>query len=284
VSGPIRIDDVLDDRDLPIVHPDRTIGDSVELVPARERGQRGPLREIIRTRGRDEGAQLLTVAVVGSGVFESSLTATPSAARGPLVAVIEWGVRGARAKAEIDIPLGGVIFSLVASYIQVAARYDGLLLVNGVQLDPEATGGSNPAPKQRVAAMVGYGAYGPASRLTRTFRVDDIPKPGPPDELVAGAVAAAGIVAAVPDVPRRSGRIGVPAFARRVQILGLEIDAVAYRVRIGTFSLTATIDVLFVVGQPPRILDLPGDAAFVEVENLGPDVLVNPTFVFDVGL
>jgi hypothetical protein len=31
-------------------------------------------------------------------------------------------------------------------------------------------------------------------------------------------------------------------------------------------------------------VDLPGDAGFVEIENLGPDVLAEPTLVFEIGL
>ena len=103
MSGPIRVDDLGDD-DLPIVHPDRTIGDTAELVPGNAAGQRGPLKEILRTRGGDDRAQLLTVTIVGSGIYESSLVGAPNAARGPIVAIVEWGVRGARAKVELDVP------------------------------------------------------------------------------------------------------------------------------------------------------------------------------------
>lgn len=268
MSGPIRIDDVLEDRDRPIVHPDRTIGDTAELVPGNAPGERGRLKEIIRTRGGDDQAQLLTVTVTGSGVFESSLIPASTAPRGPLVAVVEWGIRGARAKVELDIPQGGIVFSLAASYVQIAARYDGLLLVNGVQLDPEAIGSPTPGPRQRVAAMVGYGSYGPTTRLTRTFRMDDVPEPS-----------------SDPDEPTfTSERIRVPPFARRVQVLGQGIDGVSYRVHVGTFHPLPNLDVLFDTGAPSRPVDLPGDAAYVEVENLGPTGLSNPTLVFEIGL
>jgi len=266
MSGLIRIDDVVENLDRPIVHPDRTIGDTVELVPGNAPGERGRLREIIRTRGGDERAQLLTVTIAGSGVYESSLISRSSAPRGPLVAVVEWGIRGARAKAELDIPQGGIVFSLVASYVQIAARYDGLLLVNGAQLDPEATAAPTPGPRQRVSAMLGYGSYGPATRLTRTFRLDDVPEPGDPDD------------------PPVSERIRVPAFARRVQVVGLGTDSLSYRLRIGAFDPDPNGDVLFGSGEPSRAVDLPGDAGYVEIENVGPGVLANPTLLFEVGL
>lgn len=268
MSGPTRIDDLIEDSGRPIVHPDRTIGDTAELVPGNAPGERGRLKEIIRTRGGDERAQLLTVTIGGSGVYESSLIPVSSAPRGPLVAVIEWGIRGARAKAELDIPQGGIVFSLVASYVQIGARYDGLLLVNGSQMDPDANGAPTPGPRQRVGAMVGYGSYGPTCRLTRTFRLDDILPPDPD-----------------PDAPDPvSDRVRIPAFARRVQVFGLGIDSVSYRLRVGTFADDPNTDVLFGPGEPPRAVDLPGDAGFLEVENLGPGVLVNPTLVFEIAL
>jgi hypothetical protein len=273
MSGPFRIDDAVHDRDPPLIDPDRTIGDTAELVPGNAPGEPGRLRGIIRTRGGDGQAQLLTVTIAGSGVFESSLTSASAAARGPLVAVVEWGIRGGRAKAELDIPQGGVVFCLVASDVKISARYDGLLLVNGTQLDPEATGAPEPGPKQRVGAMVGYGSYGPTTRLTRTFRLDDVPAPGIPPP------------PAIPlPLPTVSARVGVPPFARRVQLIGLGIDGVSYRVRIGTFGPDPSADVLFAAGTAPRTIDLPGDASFVEIENLGPDALVNPTLVFELGL
>jgi hypothetical protein len=267
MSRPIPIDDVLEQNDRPIVDPDRTIGDTVELVPGNAPGEKGRLREIIRTRGGDEQAQLLTVTIAGSGIFESSVTSDSSAPRGPLVAVVEWGVRGARAKAELDIPQGGIVFSLVASYVQAAARYDGLLLVNGEQLDSAATGAPTPGPRQRVGAMVGYGSYGPSSHLTRTFRLDDLDPPDPGG-----------------DEGSFTNRIRVPSFAKRVQLMGLGLETVSYRVRLGAFDSLTIVDVLFKPGEPSRPLDLPGDAGFVEIQNLGPDVLANPTLVFELAL
>jgi hypothetical protein len=222
---------------------------------------------VVRSRGGDDRAQLLTLTIAGSGVFESSLISASSAPRGPIIALIEWGIRGARAKAEVDIPQGGVVFSLVASYVQVAARYDGMVLVNGAQLDPEATGSPNPGPSQRVAAMVGYGSYGPTSRLTRTFRLNDVPPPP-----------------GIPDVGPVSDPVRVPAFARRVQVMGLGLDAASYRVLVGTFDSTPNTDVAFGPGSPSRAIDLPGDAGFVQVENLGSATLANPTLVFEIGL
>jgi hypothetical protein len=81
---------------------------------------------------------------MGSGVFDSSLPsrpldpAAPVNPRGPLFSTIEWGIKGTRSAVEIDLPQGGVVFSLVASYLRISARYDGLVTVNGVQPDPGA--------------------------------------------------------------------------------------------------------------------------------------------------
>ena len=95
-----------DDR-LPIIHAERAIGDTVELPPGRAVGARGPLKEVIRTHGKDDRAQLLTVTIVGWGVHESDLKSDYASPRGPLFAVVEWGIKGARAIAEMDIPAGG---------------------------------------------------------------------------------------------------------------------------------------------------------------------------------
>ncbi|MDX2087850.1 MAG: hypothetical protein SFX73_08370 [Kofleriaceae bacterium] len=265
MTRPLDIGGELADEALPIVHPDRTIGDTVELVPGNAPGDFGPVKEILRTRGGDDSAQLLTITVVGAGVYESSLRGASSAPRGPLVGFVEWGVRGAKARAEFDIPQGGVTFSLVASYLHVAARYDGLVLVNGAQLDPEATGGANPGPKQRVGAMVGYGSYGASAKLTRTVRVDDVPF-----DIVDG--------------PTASRRVRVPPFARRVLVAGNRVDGASYRLGFGTLGASTNGDALFGVGQGSRYVDLPGDAAFVEVLNLGPGPLTNPAIVFELGL
>lgn len=265
MRGAIDVGQEFEEDELPIVHPERTIGDSVELVPGSTLGEPGPVREILRTRGGDQRAQLLTVTVVGSGVYESSLRGASNDARGPLVGLLEWGIRGAKAKIEFDIPQGGVTLSVVASYVQLAARYDGLLLANGVQLDPAATGGQNPGPKQRVAAMLGYGAYGAAARLTRTFRLDNL----------SAAVGAEG---------RISNRLRVPPFGRRVLVSGLGLDGNTYRVRFGALHAEPDGDILFEVGEPPRLIDLPGDATYVEVANAGATVVTNPVLVFELAM
>jgi hypothetical protein len=252
---------------LPIIHGERAIGDTVELIPGRAVGARGLLKEVIRTHGSDEKAQLLTVAVVGWGVHESDLKSDYASPRGPLFAAVEWGIKGARAIVEMDIPAGGVVFCVVASYLRVSARYDGLLAVNGVQLDPAARGGDDPGPKQRVGAMAGYGSYGVPTRLTRTFRLDDVPAPGDVD------------------MPPFSARVAVPAFAKRLLVTGRGAQATAYAVRLSGFDPLVTLDdVQFAVGESPRTIDLPGDCASVVIENLGPERLVTPALTFELGL
>ena len=62
------------------------------------------------------------------------------------------------------------------------------------------------------------------------------------------------------------------------------VIAGAAMVRIGTFAAQPSTDVLFEVDATPRFVDLPGDAGFVEIENLGPDALVNPTVVFEIAI
>ncbi len=249
----------------PIVHPDRTIGDTAELVPGAARGEPGPLKEIIRTRGGDDHAQLLTVTIVGSGVYGSSLAGNASGPRGPIVGVVEWGVRGAKARVELDVPQGGVTFSLVASYLHVAARYDGMLVVDGAQLDPEAQGGATPGPVQRVGAMVGYGSYGAASRVTRTVRLNSL---GAPD-----------------GGPTVGPPIRVPNFARRVLVGGAGIDRNGYEVRFGGFSSEGPSGGMAgPLGRGPMSIDLPGDATYVQLANEGPRTLDKPVLVFEIGL
>lgn len=253
-------------RDRRLIQPDYPIGDTAELVPASALNQRGPVQGVIRTSGGDGEAQLLTVTVVGSGNYESS-AADPEQPRGPLVALVEWAIKGARARAELDIPQGGITFSVVASWVQVSARYDGRLVVNGAQLDPLATGGTDPSPRQRVGAMVGYGSYARHRRLTRTFRFNDI---GPP----------------VPDVdgpqPQRTPPVRVPPFARRVLVLGQHLGNVGYRLRFGTVEPADTNDFTFTVGARPDWVDLPSDCGFVELENDGPGSLANPGLMFEI--
>lgn len=258
-----------------IIHPNRNIGDTVALLPAQVVGDRGPLREIIRTEGGDDSAQLLTVTLMGSGVFDSSLSSTPANPsapidpRGPLFATIEWGVKGTRSAVEIDLPQGGVVFSLVASYLRVSARYDGLVTVNGAQLDPAASGGHSPGPEQRAGAMVGYGSYGCSCRLTRTFRFSDVPLPS-----------------SDPDAPPpRTELVRVPSFGRRVLASGLGIQAAGRRIRVVSYDRNTVLeDAVFAPGDPPRFVTLPGDAAFVALENLGPRVLVTPALVFEIAI
>jgi hypothetical protein len=157
------------------------------------------------------------------------------------------------------------VFSLVASFITLSARYDGLVVVNGQQLDPAAVGAPTPGPIQRVAAMVGYGSYGPSAKLTRTVRVDDV---------VFDPV----------DGPGTSMRVRVPPFARRILLAGQTLNENAYRVRFGTLGANPNGDAVFQTGDAPRAVDLPGDAAFVEVQNFGPGPLTNPALVFELGL
>ncbi len=79
----------------PIIHSDRIIGDTAELIPGSVAGARGPLKEILRTQGEDEQAQLLTLTVAGPPTYGSSLVTDSSEPRGPLFAVVEWGIKGA---------------------------------------------------------------------------------------------------------------------------------------------------------------------------------------------
>jgi hypothetical protein len=239
--------------ELPIIHGDRNIGDTAVLIPASTVGQRGPLKEILRTQGEDEQAQLLTLTIAGPPVYESSFAGDPSESRGPLFAFVEWGIKGARASAELDLPPGGLTMSVVASFLRVSARYDGLVQVNGLQLDPRATGGMDPRPRQRVGAIVGYGAYGPASRLTRTFRLDDI-----------------GTAVLDPDglIPKEGPRVRVPSFARRLVVTGRNVAGGDIGVRCFGADPGRAFDVVGgLSGQGVLTIPLPGDCVSVIVEN-----------------
>ncbi len=255
----------------PIIHSERNIGDTRLVPPASELGERGPLVEIIRTTGVDEAAQLLTVTVAGWGVYEpvgEGGQVADTLPRGPLFTTIEWGIKGARSEVELDLPAGGVVLSLVASTVKVSARYDGLVRVGGLQLDPVAIGGEDPGPKQRVGAMIGYGAYGAASRLTRTFRLDDVALPGGED-----------------DPPPFSELIQIPNFARRLLVAGPDLSGTSYVVRFYGFeAFLVRHMVQFGIGERPAAIDLPGDCAFVELQNLGPGVLHAPALVFEIGI
>jgi len=111
--------------------------------------------------------------------------------------------------------------------------------------------------------------------------MDDVPKPGPLIPFAPDPDPAA----PVPLIENHlSDRIALPSFARRVRIMGVGLETISYRLRIGTFASDPATDVLIPVGSAPADVALPGDAGFVEIENLGPNDLVNPTFVFDVGL
>jgi hypothetical protein len=254
--------------DKPIIHGDRNIGDTVELIPGNAPGRRGPLKEIMRTQGEDDGAQLLTLTISGPPTYESSMGAHPLDSRGPLFAVVEWGIKGARAAVELDLPPGGLTMSVVASYLQISARYDGMVLLDGKPMDSRAVGGQNPGPRQRVGAFVGYGSYGRSSRLTRTFRLDSIP----PAKLDDGVL------------PSSSPEIRVPAFARRVTItaknpagFGLTLFGPGNSDGLDSIKLADTID--------QATVDLPGDCTTLVLDNYNLNAnLVTPALTFEIAL
>jgi hypothetical protein len=251
-----------------IIHSDRNIGDTVELIPGRVPGQRGPLKEILRTQGEDDEAQLLTLTIAGPPTYESSLTVDPLESRGPLFAVVEWGIKGARSTVELDLPIGGITMSVVASYLQLSARYDGMVLLNGTPTDPRAFGGQNPGPRQRVGAFVGYGSYGRASRLTRTFRLDNIPTAEAGESINPGS----------------SPRIRVPAFARHVTVTGANPAGFALRL-FGSSSNVAFDQILVADTVTQATVALPGDCVSVVLDNYNLNGnLITPALTFDLAL
>ena len=252
----------------PIIHSDRNIGDTAELIPGSVAGARGPLKEILRTQGEDEEAQLLTLTVAGPPTYGSSLATDSSEPRGPLFAVVEWGIKGARATVELDIPQGGFTMSVVASYLQVSARYDGMVLLNGSPIDPRAHGGQNPGPSQRVGAFVGYGSYGPSGRLTRTFRLDTL----------GMATMEEGIA------PTSSPRIRVPAFARRLQVTALDLAGFAIRL-FGPNPDVELDSLYFDETHNQATVAIPGDCASVILDNYNLNGnLHTPALTFEIAL
>ncbi len=252
----------------PIIHSDRNIGDTVELVPASVAGRRGLLKEILRTQGEDDEAQLLTLTISGPPTFSSSLAVDPSEPRGPLFAEVEWGIKGARAIVELDLPPGGITMSVVASYVRISARYDGLVLLNGAPIDSRAFGGQDPGPRQRVGAFVGYGSYGRASRLTRTFRLDNIPTAEDNDGIVPGS----------------SPQIRVPAFARQVTVTGA--NPAGFAIRLFGPTDNAALDQISMADTVTQAtVALPGDCVSVVLDNLNLNGnLITPALTFDLAL
>lgn len=254
--------------DKPIIDSDRNIGDTAELIPGNEPGRRGPLKEIMRTQGEDDEAQLLTLTIAGPPTFDSSLVADPSEPRGPLFAEVEWGIKGARSTVELDLPPGGLTMSVVASYVRISARYDGMVLLNGAPFDPRAFGGQNPGPRQRVGAFVGYGSYGRASRLTRTFRLDDIPI----------AEESEGIS------PGSSPRVRVPAFARQVTVTAVNLAGFSLRL-FGPRNVNALDEIWSADGVQQTTVPLPGDCVSVILDNYNINAgLITPALTFDLAL
>jgi hypothetical protein len=253
----------------PIIHPDRNIGDTAELIPGSVAGARGPLKEILRTQGDDEDARLLTLTIVGPPVYTSSLSSDSSESRGPLFAVVEWGVKGGRSTVELDIPQGGVTMSLVASYLRVSARYDGMVLLNGAKMDHAAYGGQDPGPTQRVGAFVGYGSYGRSSRLTRTVRLDNIPHATEDDGVVPGS----------------SPMVRVPAFARHVTVTAANPAGFALSL-FGPKSSTVPLDFINMDSTVSQAtVALPGDCVSVILNNYNLEaVLTTPALTFDLAL
>ncbi len=87
------------------------------------------------------------------------------------------------------------------------------------------------------------------------------------------------------DAPPLSPRIAVPAFAKRLLVTGRSAQATAYSVRLSGFDPALTLDeIRFELSEPPRTIDLPGDCAFVVIENLGPEELGTPALTFELGL
>ena len=254
--------------DKPIIHSDRNIGDTAELIPASVAGRRGPLKEILRTQGEDDEAQLLTLTIAGPPTYDSSLATDPSEPRGPLFAEVEWGIKGARAMVELDLPPGGITMSVVASYLRISARYDGLVLLNGSTIDPRAFGGQNPGPRQRVGAFVGYGSYGRASRLTRTFRLDNIPTAETGESINPGS----------------SPRIRVPAFARQVTVTAANPSGFALRL-FGSNGDARLDEILMADGVEQATVALPGDCVSLILDNYNLNGnLITPALTFDLAL
>jgi hypothetical protein len=251
----------------PIIHSDRNIGDTAELVPGRSPGQRGPLKEILRTQGEDDEARLLTLTISAPPTYESSLSTDPSEPRGPLFAVVEWGIKGARASVELDLPPGGLTMSVVASYLLISARYDGMVLLNGATMDPRVFGGQDPGPHQRVGAMVGYGSYGRASRLTRTVRLDNIAAAQPVDGL-----------------PGSSSPVRVPAFARNLTVTAA--NPAGFAVRLFGRNSGVELDVVtFADTVSEATVALPGDCISVVLDNYNVNAsLITPALTFELAL
>jgi hypothetical protein len=255
-------------RDKPIIHPDRIIGDTVELIPASVAGRRGPLKEVLRTQGEDDEAQLLTLTIAGPPTYDSSLDTDRSEPRGPLFAEVEWGIKGARSMVEMDLPPGGITMSVVASYLRISARYDGMVLLNGFPTDSRAVGGENPGPRQRVGAFVGYGSYGQSSRLTRTYRLDNL----------LAAEIAEGIT------PGSSPQIRVPAFARQVTVTGANPAGFALRL-LGPNSYLRLDEVRVPSTESQATVTLPGDCVSVILDNYNLSAnLITPALTFDLAL
>jgi hypothetical protein len=254
--------------DKPIIDSDRNIGDTAELIPGSAPGRRGPLKEILHTQGADDEAQLLTLTIAGPPTFDSSLVVDPSEPRGPLFAEVEWGIKGARALVELDLPPGGLTMSVVASDVRISARYDGMVLLNGAPFDPKAFGGQNPGPRQRVGAFVGYGSYGRASRLTRTFRLDNI------------SIAELGESV----TPGSSPRIRVPAFARKVTITAA--NPAGFSVRLfGPSDVSPLDEIRSEDGIQQTTVPLPGDCVSLILDNYNINAgLITPALTFDLAL
>ena len=163
---------------------------------------------------------------------------------------------------------GGVPMCLVASNVRISARYDGMMALNEGQIDPRAFGGQNPGPRQRVGAFIGYGSYGRASRLTRTFRLDDIPQADNADDITPGS----------------SPRIRVPAFARQVTVTAYNPAGFSLRL-FGSSENFALDEIWFEDGIQVATVPLPGDCVSLILDNYNINGnLVTPALTFDLAL
>jgi hypothetical protein len=217
---------------------ERNPGRIVELRP-------GESRDVLDLQWEDEVAHTICVTLVGPPARHAGkLNATLC------VALVQWGAGEAVAEAEIDVGVGGAVFTVPASSIRITAR-----------CDRSVTAGEVTPPPVRVGAFASVGTGERTTTLTRTLTLDaDLPLAG-------------------------SFSLDVPSFAKRLRLLAG--DQATRSVRLDFFG--AATGPSYTVEIPPGAeapsVELAPDTVAVEVINISAALLpAGGRAIFELGI
>ena len=235
--------------DTPLVGGETQVGQGEELVFAID-GERP--RALLNTpHGCSANTEVLTVTIS----YERTAVEAPNGVE-DFIALLNWGVGGARHLAEVDVRTG-VQVSFPADHVDVGVRYQA----------PEEAEGVGPVDRGRFKATVGWMPKASCCCATRTFRRTTIDGGGGVADFL------------------------VPNFACAVQMFAAEIEAYLPSTTMQVFSGSTALSpiVLAVTGTDLRAalsstgIKLPGQAHLVRFTNAAVAAIrIAPSFALGI--